>query len=406
MVGGAGGGHDPLWRVVGDPLVAACGRGVLSGSRVAVKDLFAVRGHAIGAGNPAWLRGAPVESAHAPVVHALLRAGADVSGIVRTDELAYGLTGINAHYGIPPNPAAPGRVPGGSSSASASAVALGLVDIGLGTDTAGSIRVPASYCGLCSMRPTHGLVPTAGSVGLAPSLDTVGWIARTPRLLARVADVLLPRIPAPPIRRLVLAEDMVELAEPALRSPLREAAQAWAERLGLPLRPVERTCAAQLEEWAEALGIVQAAEMWQVHGRWLRGHREAVSPQVADAVAAGESLPSDYLGWARETRRRARAVLAELLPPGTALVQPAAPTGPPTPERAVGDLGLLTTTVLLVCAASAAGLPVLTLPGVRGADGPVGLSLVAAAGSDRALAAAAARVVDPPVVPGGVDGLR
>lgn len=379
---------DPsVWRVAGDPLVAAPQGGVLSGSRVAVKDLFAVAGHAIGAGNPAWLREAPIESAHATAVQALLQAGADVAGIVRTDELAYGLSGINTHYGTPPNPAAPGRVPGGSSSGSASAVALGQADIGLGTDTAGSVQVPTSYCGLYSLRPTHGLVPDTGQVGLAPSFDTVSWITRTPHLLGRVSDVLLPPRPAQPIERLLLATDLFELVDPALRRPLHDAAHAWADRLAVPLQPRSSTCADRLEEWAEALGVLQAVEMWHLHGSWLQAHHEAVSPLVADAIAAGEGMPADYLAWARDTMSRARSVLAELIPPGTALVQPATPTEAPLPGPAVSSMALRTATVQLVCAASLAGLPVLTLPGVRGPDGPVGLSLVAAAGSDRALTA-------------------
>ncbi|MBQ0826012.1 amidase [Streptomyces sp. RG38] len=362
----------------------------MSGSRVAVKDLFAVAGHAIGAGNPAWLREAPVESAHAAAVQALLRAGADVTGIARTDELAYGLSGLNTHYGMPPNPAAPGRVPGGSSSGSASAVALGLADIGLGTDTAGSVRVPTSYCGLYSLRPTHGLVPDTGQIGLAPSFDTVSWLTRTPRLLSRVSDVLLPRRTAQPIEQLLLATDLFDLADPALRTPLKDAAHAWADRLGVPLRGRSSTCAAHLEEWAQALGVLQAVEMWRLHGSWLRANREAVSPLVADAIAAGEDMPADYLAWARDTVGRARGALAELIPPGTALVQPATPTAAPPPGPAVTGMALRTATVHLICAASVAGLPVLTLPGVRGPAGPVGLSLVAASGSDRALTAALA----------------
>ncbi len=382
---------DPsVWRVVGDPLVAAPKGGVLSGSRVAVKDLFAVAGHAIGAGNPAWLREAPIESAHAAAVQALLQAGADVTGIARADELAYGLSGLNTHYGMPPNPAAPGRVPGGSSSGSASAVALGLADIGLGTDTAGSVRVPTSYCGLYSLRPSHGLVPDTGQIGLAPSFDTVSWITRTPRLLSRVSDVLLPRRPAQPIKRLLLATDLFDLVGPALRLPLQDAAHAWADRLAVPLQPRSSTCAAHLEEWAEALGVLQAVEMWQLHGSWLKTHREAVSPLVADAIAAGEGMPVEYLAWARDTVSQARSTLAELVPPGTALVQPAAPTAAPLPGPAVTGMALRTATVQLICAASVAGLPVLTLPGVRSPVGPVGLSLVATAGSDRALTAALA----------------
>ncbi|QEV07232.1 amidase family protein [Streptomyces prasinus] len=376
-----------VWRVVGDPLVAATREGVLSGSRVAVKDVFAVAGHAIGMGNPAWLRGAPAEPAHSAAVRALLRAGADVTGIAHTDELAYGLSGSNSHYGTPPNPAAPGRVPGGSSSGPASAVALGLADIGLGTDTAGSTRVPASYCGLYGLRPTHGLAPDTGQTALAPSFDTPSWITRTPQLLDRVTDVLLPRRPAQPIERWILATDLFALADPSLRLPLQDAARAWADRLDVPLQPREDTCAAHLEEWAEALGVVQAVEMWQVHGRWLRTHHEAVSPAVAHAVAAGENMPAEYLTWARDTLSQARIALAELLPPGTALVQPATPTAAPPPGPAGAGLALRTATVRLVCAASVAGLPVLTLPGVRSPAGPVGLSLLAAPGSDRALTA-------------------
>ncbi|MEF9905011.1 amidase family protein [Streptomyces sp. P9-A2] len=385
-----------VWRVVGDPLVAATREGVLSGSRVAVKDVFAVAGHAIGMGNPAWLRGAPIEPAHSTAVRALLRAGADVTGIAHTDELAYGLSGLNTHYGMPPNPAAPGRAPGGSSSGPASAVALGLADIGLGTDTAGSTRVPASYCGLYSLRPTHGLVPDAGQTGLAPSFDTTSWITRTPRLLDRVTDVLLPQRPAQPIERLILATDLFDLVDPSLRLPLYDAAHAWADRLAVPLQPRENTCAAHLEEWAEAVGVVQAVEMWQVHGSWLQAHHEAVSPGVAHAVAAGEDMPAEYLAWARDTLSQARIVLAELIPPGTALMQPATPTAAPPPGPAGAGLALLTATVRLVCAASAAGLPVLTLPGVRSPAGPVGLSLLATAGSDRALTAAFAPHVDAP----------
>ncbi|MCP3769413.1 MULTISPECIES: amidase family protein [unclassified Streptomyces] len=385
-----------VWRVVGDPLVAAAREGVLSGSRVAVKDVFAVAGHAIGMGNPAWLRGAPAEPAHSAAVRALLRAGADVTGIAHTDELAYGLSGSNTHYGTPPNPASPGRVPGGSSSGPASAVALGLADIGLGTDTAGSTRVPASYCGLYGLRPTHGPVPDAGRTGLAPSFDTPSWITRTPGLLDRVTDVLLPRRPAQPIERWILATDLFALADPSLRLPLQDAARAWADRLAVPLQPREDTCAAHLEEWAEALGVVQAVEMWQVHGSWLRTHHEAVSPAVAHAVAAGENMPAEYLTWARDTLSRARIALAELLPPGTALVQPATPTAAPPPGPAGAGLALRTATVRLICAASVAGLPVLTLPGVRSPAGPVGLSLLAPAGSDHALTAAFAPHDDAP----------
>ncbi|MDV7090509.1 amidase family protein [Rhodococcus opacus] len=377
-----------IWRVVGDPLITAPGEGALSGCRIAVKDLFAVAGYAIGAGNPTWLDQAPIEPEHAAAVSLLTQEGADVAGIAQTDELACGLFGLNPHYGTPPNPAAPGRVPGGSSSGSASAVALGLADIGLGTDTAGSVRVPASYCGLYSLRPTHGIVSNAGRLALAPSFDTVGWITRTPQMLARVSEILLPRQHIQPIEQLLMATDLFDLAESSVRMPLQDAARQWANRMGMSLQTEASTFAEHLGTWVEAMGVVQAAEMWQVHGRWLQTHRDAVSPRVALAINTGESVPVDYLVWARDTLSQARITLTEVIPPGTALIHPAAPTAAPAPGPASSDLGVRAATVLLSCAASAAGQPVLTVPATQCADGPVGLSVIAAVGRDRALIAA------------------
>ena len=181
-----------VWRVVGAPLVAALGPGPLDGCGVAVKDLFAVAGYPVGAGVPAYLAGQAPRPASASSVTALQRAGAHLVGIAQTDEFAYSIAGRNAHYGATPNPAAPGRLGGGSSSGPAAAVALGQAEIGLGTDTAGSIRVPASYHGLVGFRPTHGAVEAEGVLPLAPSFDTVGWLTRDVATSRAVATVLLP----------------------------------------------------------------------------------------------------------------------------------------------------------------------------------------------------------------------
>ena len=126
------------------------------------------------------------------MVTALLQAGARLVGKTKTVELAYGLTGENVWQGTPLNPRAPDRFPGGSSCGSAAAVAAGLVDFALGSDTGGSVRIPASYCGLFGIRPSHGAVSLAGACPLAPSFDTCGWFTRSAALLAGVGEVLLP----------------------------------------------------------------------------------------------------------------------------------------------------------------------------------------------------------------------
>src|SRR5712671_3391861 len=157
----------------------------------AVKDLIDVAGHPTGCGNPTWLATHPPASVSAVCVEQLLAAGAQCEGKTITDELAFSLLGENHFYGTPLNPSAPDRVPGGSSSGSASAVACGLVDFALGTDTGGSVRVPASNCGIWGWRPSHGLISVAGVMPFSPTLDTVGVFARSAETLQRIARALL-----------------------------------------------------------------------------------------------------------------------------------------------------------------------------------------------------------------------
>src|SRR5271166_643281 len=204
--------------------------GPLAGLKFAAKDLFDIAGHVTGAGNPDWLALHPPAGRTAPVVQALVDAGADMVGKTHTDELSRGIFGENAHYGTPINPRAPGRVPGGSSSGSAAAVAGGLVDFALGTDTGGSVRIPASFCGIFGIRPTHGRLSLEGVVGQAPSFDTVGWFAREAEILARVGEVLLGAqvVRAPRPRRLIVATDAFAIAEGATAAALYPAVERLA----------------------------------------------------------------------------------------------------------------------------------------------------------------------------------
>ena len=159
------------WVPHGRFVLPGATQGPLAGLRFVAKDVFDVAGHPTGAGNPTWLATHAPATRHAPAVQALIDAGATLAGKVLTDELAYSLHGDNHHYGTPVNRAAPGRVPGGSSSGTAAAVAARKVDFGLGTDTGGSTRVPASYCGLWGLRTTHGALSADGLVPLHPGFD-------------------------------------------------------------------------------------------------------------------------------------------------------------------------------------------------------------------------------------------
>ena len=179
------------WVPHGRFVVAGAAEGELRGLRFAAKDVFDVAGHPTGAGNPAWLAThAPAQKTN-PLITTLLAAGATLVGKTVTDELAYSIHGDNIHYGTPLNTRAPDRVPGGSSSGSVAAVAAGLCDFALGTDTGGSTRVPASYCGVWGLRTTHGLLSHEAMVPLQPAFDTATWFAQDADVFERVGHVLL-----------------------------------------------------------------------------------------------------------------------------------------------------------------------------------------------------------------------
>src|SRR5437773_8404836 len=196
--------------------------GPLSGLTFVAKDLFDVAGHPTGGGNPDWAKTNPVPERHAWAVQTLLDAGADLIGKTITDEVSLGILGENPFYGTPVNPRAPGHVPGGSSSGSAAAVAAGLCDTALGTDTGGSVRVPARLCGLYGIRPTHGRLALTRMMGQAPTSDTTGWFARDAETFARVSSVMLGEsIPASMPLRLIIAVDAFGLAEPETTAALQ-----------------------------------------------------------------------------------------------------------------------------------------------------------------------------------------
>jgi amidase len=364
------------WRVVGNPLVVATGRGVLDGETVAVKDLFAVAGHRIGAGNPTWLQHSATESRHAEAVGRLLHAGAGVVGIARTDEFAYSLAGTNAHHGAPPNLRAPGRIPGGSSSGSATAVATGQVTIGLGTDTGGSIRVPAAYQGLWGIRTTHGAVSVDGLLPLAPSFDTVGWLTKAPGLLAAVGDVLLPPDTFLP-GDLVTAPALTALADADVAEAVaRAAARSGATQIDWPL--------AALPDWLGALQALQAFEAWRVHGAWLAARMDSLGPDVRSRFERAASQPPEVGAAAAEETQRARAAIRGLLGDRVLLLPSASSVPPPIGDPAALD-AVRQATMQLTCLAGLGGLPAVSIP-VQTTDGlPAGACLVGPAGSDRAL---------------------
>jgi len=410
---------DPLGAFMIGPGQLAAGRagGPLAGVRFAVKDLFDVAGARTGAGNPDWLADAPVAAAHAPAVEALLAAGADLWGKTVTDELAFSLSGTNVHYGTPLNSRAPGRIPGGSSSGSASAVAGGAVQLALGTDTGGSVRVPASYCGVFGLRPTHGTIDASGVVALAPSFDTVGLLAVDGRVLAAGWRALRAgaathalAAPAGPraLRRLVLATDLLDLVDPATREAVVTAATGLARQLGMAVSEARlgsqdgslvassQGRSGELARWRDAFRAIQLVEAWQAHGAWVTERRPAFGPGVAARFEAAAGASPEQAQRARVVRAEVRRRLAQFLGDDAVLVQPAASgPAPPFDIAPAAKEDLRGRSLTLTAPAGMAGAPVLSLP-LAEVDGlPVGVALVGLPGDDDALVEIAGQVSRP-----------
>ena len=361
------------------------GSGPLDGLRFAAKDLFDVAGHPTGAGNPDWLATHEPASATSPVVARLLAAGARLDGKTITDELAYSIQGENAHYGTPLNTRAPDRVPGGSSSGSASAVAAGLVDFALGTDTGGSTRVPASYCGLWGLRTTHGKVSAEHLVPLSPLFDTVTWLARDAAVFERVGSVLLAHDAPSPWRAAVVLGDACAQAEPAFGPLLDAVRQALSEELGVA--PSEApTSDTDLEHWRQTYVTVSAYDAWQTHRDWITRVQPSFGAAVAGRWKMAAGVDADTAARATAEQARLREQIRALLGTDTVAVLPSASSAAisRTADAAAVDQ-IRANTFRITSIAGLAGLPQVNIPFI-GADGlPAGVSLLGPAGSDLAL---------------------
>jgi Asp-tRNA(Asn)/Glu-tRNA(Gln) amidotransferase A subunit family amidase len=392
--------RDPAGAFVVGPELLAAGRGQgpLTGSTVAVKDVVDVRGLVTGAGNPSWRLGSVPATANAPVVDRLLDAGADLVGTTVCDELAFSLSGTNVHDGTPANPVDPRLVPGGSSSGSASAVGHGLVDLGVGTDTGGSIRVPASYCGVIGYRPTHGRVPVAGVVPLAPSFDTVGLFARSARLLSRAAAAVLDPGPsdwAP--SGLFLADEVLGLADPGVASAVMAQAVTTADQLGLPLEHGSIFEPDELHDALRAFRTIQMREAWQAHGDWIMRTRPAFGPGVAERFAEASRVTDDDVAAAHPVRRRIVKRLRLVHDAGFVVVHPSASgTAPPIDLAGTDKADVRGRTMTITAPAGLAGVPVVGLPLVWIGGLPVGVSIVGPRGSDEQILELACRAIDRP----------
>jgi len=373
-------GHYPNFT---SPLQA--GSGSLAGLRLGVKDLFHIAGLPTAAGNPDWLASHPLPEQTSPVVMQLLNAGAELIGKTQTDELAYSLNGLNIHYGAPINPRSPERLPGGSSSGSAVAVAAGDIDIGLGTDTGGSIRVPASYNGLFGIRTSHGLISSEQMVSLAPLFDSVGWLTCDAKTLAQVGEVLLPDVLP---RRFERSSLRIALLLPfqnrALWTP---AHQVWFTQ-----QPMLRQCKSislnsdWLTRASQCFRTLQGRSIWQTHGDWIATHKPTFAPDIHARFQWCATLTYADQTAAENEREVLRADIENWFSDVDLILLPTTPGAAPLLGADASWMDTYRSQLMgLTAPAGLAGLPQIHLPVLTDVGAPCGLSLLGKRGSDKAL---------------------
>lgn len=387
-------------------LIDGAATGPLKGLTFAAKDIFDIAGETCCCGNPDWLASHDPARQTASVVDALLRAGADLRGKTLTDEIAFSLNGQNFHYGTPRNGTDSDRIPGGSSSGSAAAVAGKAVDFALGSDTAGSVRIPAAFNGIFGIRASHDALSLDGVMPLAPSFDVAGWFARSADILSRVGDVLLPpdRGDLTPMSALLIAEDAFAFASDAVAAKVRQAigkvTDLFTAQNSIMLAPGDdddlSPTGQGLKDWIQWFRGHQPREVWASHGAWIERVEPRFSPDIDARLKLAKQLAAIPMTGEDGLRERVTAALDRLLD-GAVIVIPTAPCPAPLKDAPAEVFVDLRDRILgLTSISGLARLPQVQIPVGLAADdhgkAPVGLSLIGRRGSDRALLQLAARV--------------
>jgi amidase len=369
--------------------------GLFAGLRLAVKDIFDVAGYRTGCGNPDKFAEAKPAERTAPPIERLLLAGARFVGKTQTDELAFSLMGMNAHFPSPVNPVAPDRVTGGSSSGSAAAVAGKLAEIAIGSDTGGSIRAPASFCGLIGLRTTHGRIRMDGVMPLAPSLDTFGWFADDIETYEAVGRMLLGQ----DTHRSTLTRPVTIMRIDALVAG-RDESKAYENSVAIvekatALTELESPFQSSLDELYLCFRRIQAHEAWQNHGAWLKAKPRKLGPGIRERFEFGASVDSKTLHAETARRTAFRAEIAETLGKDGFLVLPTVPGAAPLKAASFEEMQAYRERALrLLCIAGLSGFPQVTVPIGEVHGAPFGVSLLGPPGSDIQLVRLARRILE------------
>lgn len=356
---------------------------------LAVKDLFHIQGLPTSAGNPSWLASHTIPEHTNSSVLKLLQGGIKYTGKTLTDELAYSLNGQNVHYPSLVNPITPDRIPGGSSSGSAVAVSSRQADIGLGTDTGGSIRVPASYNGLFGIRTSHGAIECDNMVPLAPAFDTIGWMTRSLDHLQRIAKVLLPTqgMKNQSALRLCVLNKLVEGAEHS------SAINTWLQKLN-DVQIQAKAFDVQALNTSETFRVLQGQEIWQQHGEWISQQAPEFAPDIHDRFKWCASLTNEQTEMAKKQQVVINEQVNALFEACDLLIIPTTPGRAPMLDTPASELASYREDLMsLTAIAGLGGLPQVHLPLFKIQGAPCGVSLIGKKNTDHELITMAQRLI-------------
>ena len=357
--------------------------GLLSNLNFVLKDMCDVKNLKTSCGNPDFFKKCDFAKDYAPFLKDLLNEGPVLKGITVCDEFFYSLIGENGHYGTPTNLNAPSCVPGGSSSGSAAALTTDLYDFSIGSDTGGSVRIPASFCGLIGMRPTHNRINTKGVYPMAPSFDTVGWFANNPEIFQKVGNVLLNNIERSNVdfKQYVVAEDLLELCDAEVQSNFNNYIN-----VNIPNINKTRLSTNTKAIIADNFRILQGAEVKANIIPWIEKNKPNISPEIRSRIDMASKITDIEVSRALIFRNNLIDEIKKSLPEGTIAVFPTSPFSAPKSGQDDESLGSFRKRLMeLTSIAGMTSRPQITIPRLKDKSGPVGISLLGWKYSDEIL---------------------
>ena len=357
--------------------------GPLSDLTFVVKDMCEIKGFKSSCGNPDFYEKCLPADDFAPFLKDILNKGATLKGITICDEFFYSLIGENGHYGTPANLNAPGCVPGGSSSGSAAALTTNLYDFSIGSDTGGSVRVPASFCGLLGIRPTHNRINTKGIYPMAPTFDTIGWFAKDIKTFKKIGFTVLNQKDKTKnsFKDFVIAEDILELANPNIINLFNNYINN-----SFPEIKKIRLSKQTKDVIADNFRILQGGEIVENVIPWILKNKPKISPEINNRIEMAIKITKDEINQAVKFRENLKKEIELTLPEGLIALFPTTPFS--SPKCGQSDEQLSSYRKKLMEFTSIAGMtsrPQISIPKFKDNSGPIGISLLGWRYSDEIL---------------------